>query len=145
MVRVTAMIGRHRTTLLLLAAAMTGGCGAMPAPIAVRVPRQAQVDQALQNAAAQVRRCYRAPRVSSGGRLIVTRLRVRLTPEGTLAGLPMLLNQSGVTPTNRPHAAPMAEAAIEAVMRCTPLDLPADLYAGGWREFDLTFSPLGVA
>jgi hypothetical protein len=135
----------RRTMLLLLAAAATGGCGAMPAPVHVRIPRQSQVDQALLSAAAQVRRCYRMPRVSSGARVIVTRLRVRLTPEGALAGLPMLLYQSGVTPANRSHAEPMAEAAIEAVMRCAPLHLPPALYAGGWREFDLTFSPMAVA
>jgi hypothetical protein len=136
----------------LLLAALVGGCTSMPGQMPVRpvrhaqVPaRHSQVEEALRSAAQQVRRCYRAPRVSSGGRAIITRLRIRLTPEGTLAGLPMLLFQSGVTPSNQSHAAPMAEAAIEAVMRCAPLLLPPALYAGGWREFDLTFSPLAAA
>lgn len=112
------------------------------APVRVQ---QVQVDAVLRSAAEQVRRCYRAPRVSSAGRLIVTRLRIRLTPEGALAGVPTLLFQRGVTAANQSHAAPMAEAAISAVMRCAPLHLDPSLYAGGWREFDLTFSALAAA
>jgi hypothetical protein len=144
---------RRCATTMLLLAALTGGCGTIPEQIPVRPVRhaapvrvqQAQVDAVLRSAAEQVRRCYRAPRVSSAGRLIVTRVRVRLTPEGELAGLPTLLFQRGVTAANRSHAAPMAEAAISAVMRCAPLHLDPELYAGGWREFDLTFSPLAAA
>ena len=144
---------RRCATTMLLLAALTGGCGTIPEQIPARPVRhaapvrvqQAQVDAVLRSAAEQVRRCYRAPRVSSAGRLIVTRVRVRLTPEGELAGLPTLLFQRGVTAANRSHAAPMAEAAISAVMRCAPLHLDPELYAGGWREFDLTFSPLAAA
>ena len=129
-----------RVAPLLLVAALAGGCAALPGP-----PRQVQVEQALRSAAQQVRRCYRSPRVPSAGRQIVTRLRVRLTPEGELAGLPILVRQSGVTPSNRNYAEPMAEAAIAAVMRCAPLRLPPDLYARVWSVFHLTFSPLAVA
>ena len=107
-------------------------------------PGHAQVDAALQSAASQVRRCYRMPRVSFGGRHIVTRVRVRLTPEGDLAGLPVVLVQDGVTPANQLYAQPMAEAAIRAVMTCAPLHLPPDLYRNGWSDFDLTFA-LAVA
>ena len=127
--------------LLLLLAVLAGGCAVLPAAPG----RNLEVEQALQNAARQVHSCYRAPRVSSAGRQIVTRLRVRLTPDGELSGLPILLGQSGVTPSNRTSAGPMAEAAIAAVLRCAPLRLPPDLYARGWSAFDLTFSPLGVA
>ena len=138
---------------MLLLAATTGGCEPIPEQVPVRHVRhaaptraqQTQVDAVLRSAAEQVRRCYRAPRVSSAARLIVTRVRVRLTPEGELAGLPTLLFQRGVTAANQLHAAPMAEAAISAVMRCAPLRLDPELYARGWREFDLTFSPLASA
>ena len=131
----------RRFTPLLLVAALVG-CDTLP--VRVPVPRNAQVHAALQSAAQQVRRCYRAPRVTSDGNQIITKLRVRLTPDGALAGLPRLLVQSGVTPANRPYAGPMAEAAIEAVMRCAPLRLPPALYLNGWSDFDLTFSPLAV-
>lgn len=129
-----------RTAPLLLLAALSGGCTMLPAE-----PGRHEVEQALQSAARQVQGCYRAPRVSSAGRQIITRLRVRLMPDGQLAGLPILLGQSGVTPSNRTSAAPMAQAAIAAVLRCAPLRLPPDLHARGWSAFDLTFSPLGVA
>ena len=132
----------NRFAPLLLLAALAGGCGALPA---ARPARHVQVDQALRSAAEQVRRCYRAPRVSSAGRQIVTSLRVRLTSDGQLAGLPVLVRQSGVTPANQPYAGTMAQAAIAAVMRCAPLRLPPNLHARGWSVFDLTFSPLGVA
>lgn len=126
---------------LALLAALGGGCASMPGS-----PQHiARVDEALTSASQQVRRCYRAPRVATDARQIVTRLRIRLTPEGQLAGLPILLRQSGVTASNEPYAGEMAEAAIAAVMRCAPLTLPRGLYANGWSEFDLTFSPLAAA
>jgi hypothetical protein len=93
----------------------------------------------MASAADQVRRCYRNPR--GGPRSIGTRLRVRLNQDGSLAGLPVLLSQSGVTPSNRMFAARMAEAASLAVIRCAPLRLPAQYYAQGWQEFELIFSP----
>jgi len=129
-----------RSTLLVLLAALAAGCTAVPSAR----PSRAQVDAALQTAATQVRSCYRLPRVSFGGRHIVTRLRIRLTPEGRLAGLPIVLMQDGVTPSNALYARPMAEAAVQAVMRCAPLRLPPSLYQHGWSDFDLTFS-LAVA
>ena len=128
-----------RASFLLLAV-LAGACTSLPPQ-----PRHVEVEAALQSAAQQVRRCYRAPRVASGGRQIVTRLRVRLTPEGELAELPILLDQSGINSVNRSYAGPMAEAAIGAVMRCAPLRLPPALYVNGWSDFDLTFSPMAAA
>jgi hypothetical protein len=135
------MMKVHGPPLLLLAA-LAGGCMTSPAPPTVR---PVEVDAALQSAARHVRRCYRAPRVSSQARQIVTRVRVRLSQDGQLVGLPILLWQSGVTPANRPFAGRMGEAAIEAVLRCTPIHLPPALHARGWNVFDLTFSPLAAA
>jgi hypothetical protein len=105
----------------------------------------AKVRAAIDSAAAQVKRCYRHPGVPSAGRSISTRLRLRLGQDGGLIDLPLVVTQTGVTPDNRIFAARMAEAASQAVMRCAPLRLPADLYAGGWDEMDLTFSPSVLA
>ena len=82
------------------------------------------------------------PRVSSEGRQIITRLRIRLTDDGRIAELPAVVIQENVTPTSQPYAERMAAAAIEAVMRCTPLQLPATFYANGRADFELTFSPV---
>lgn len=104
------------------------------------VPREAIV-QVTREAAAQVRRCYRAPRVIGDGRRITTRLHVRYAPDGSILGVPVVLSQSGVTPTNQIFADEMAGAAIESVVKCSPLRLPPELYAVGWNSFELTFSP----
>jgi hypothetical protein len=128
-------MARLAAALALLAAGT--GCAATSAPAgpsAVRVPAEI-----MASAAAQVRRCYRTPR--GGPRSIGTRLRVRLNQDGSLAGLPVILSQSGVTPANRMFAARMAEAASLAVIRCAPLRLPAQYYARGWEEFEIVFSP----
>jgi len=124
---------------LLLAASLASGCvPAAPAPVvATAIP-----ETALAEAARQVQRCYRSPRIASGGRQIITRLRVRLADDGQVAGLPVVVLQDGVTPANQPFAGRMAEAAIAAVIRCAPLRLPASYYQDGFTEFDLTFSPL---
>lgn len=117
--------------LLLMAA-----CATPSEPIV----RTAQIGEAIESAAAQIRRCYRDPIASGASRRISTRLRVRYAPDGTLIGLPRLVSQEGITPANLPYAARMAEAASIAVIRCSPLHLRPELYRGGWDEFDLVFS-----
>ena len=109
-------------------------------------PRKADLgEQALngigQQAARQIKRCYQAPRVASGGKQISTRLRVRYRPDGGLADVPQVVWQGGVTPANQAYAAEMAKAAGLAVMRCTPVNLPPELYSKGWDVLDFTFSP----
>ena len=97
--------------------------------------------EAVQDAAAQVKRCYRTPRVASSGKQISTRLLVRYRKDGGLSGLPVVLAQGGVTPDNSAYAGKMAEAAGLAVIRCAPVRLPEDLYEEGWSTLELTFSP----
>ena len=99
----------------------------------------------LASAASQVKSCYRTPRVSHSGRLIVTTLRVRVTEQGFPDGIPTIVSQQGVNRANSVFAGRMAEAAIAAVMRCSPLRLSPELYRRGWNEFELTFSPVASA
>jgi hypothetical protein len=108
--------------------------------------RTARVDPLLvrkvtADAAAQVKRCYRAPKVLGEGKRIATRLHVRYAADGSLLGLPTVIAQMGVTPSNQLFADEMAEAAIQSVVRCSPLRLPPELYQLGWNSFELTFSP----
>lgn len=136
----------RRLAWVLLTAALTSGCaGLPPARTAARPAAQLSVERALAAAATQVRRCYRSPRVSFEGRQIVTRLRVRFSGDGQLAQLPVVIGQTGVTARNQPYAGRMAEAAIAAVLRCTPLQLPEGFPADRALAFDLTFSPLAPA
>jgi hypothetical protein len=106
-----------------------------------RPPSVAAVNGVAAQAALQIQRCYRTPRVATVGKQIATRVRVRFQPDGTLANLPVVIAQSGVTPDNQPYAGKMAEAAGLAVVRCTPIKLPPELYDRGWSELDFTFSP----
>lgn len=131
-----SLAARVSAAAVLLA---TAGCAGDPEP-RVRVD-PVVAHQVLASAAAQVRRCYRSPRISSAGRRIVTRVAVRFNADGTLAQLPMLIAQSGVTEGNGAEAPRMAEAASLAIIRCAPLRLPPEHYGRIWHSFELTFSP----
>jgi hypothetical protein len=126
--------------MLLFPGLLVGGCVERPSSRLAR----GQIAQATASAAAQIKRCYRQPRVPSEVRQIVTRLRVRYRIDGGLAEPPILVWQSGVDSVTSVQAEKMAEAAKLAVIRCAPLRLPPEYYAGGWDEFDLTFSPGAV-
>jgi hypothetical protein len=115
-----------------------GGCATISRPKRLSDELVARVTA---DAAAQVKRCYRAPKVLGEGRRITTKLAVRYAPDGNIIGLPVILSQSGVTPSNAMFAGAMAQAAIASVVRCSPLHLPPELYAFGWNAFELTFSP----
>lgn len=121
---------------------VTGCVGASVRP---QLHSDAAVRPMLASAASQVKRCYRAPRTSHAGRQIITTVRVRMTSEGFPDGPPRVVSQYGVTSTNSAFAERMAQAAIVAIVRCAPLRLPAELYQGGWQEFELTFSPVANA
>lgn len=136
----------------ILAAAALAGCTAAPLPprpqALPRLPRvqanrvNAEMARvALEETARQVRRCYRSPRVASAGRQIITRLRIRVAPDGALGGIPEVIEQVGIHPGNQPYASRMAEAAIMSVINCAPYRMPADFAAGEAVEIELTFSP----
>jgi hypothetical protein len=124
----------------------TIAAGCMPAvrPAAAARPDPV-VRQLISQAASRIQRCYQAPRLPRASRLIETTLAVRYAPDGSLATLPEVVVQRNVTDANRGDAERMAEAARAAVIRCAPLNLPAERYQGGWDMFQLTFSPKAVA
>lgn len=137
---------RLRSSVLLLSACLLAGCVQAPRRYARPAPvNPVALDLAMSHAASQVRRCYRAPRVSSEGRRITTRLRVRVTPDGALSGLPAIVAQDGVDATNQAYAGRMAEAAIQSVLRCAPLRLPQEVHRGAWIDIELTFSQSAAA
>jgi hypothetical protein len=132
-----SIVRRGLPAALLPFAALASGC-VTRGDVAVR---QSVVASVAQQAAGQIRRCYRTPRVASAGKQISTRVRVRFQPDGSLADVPLVVAQGGVTAENRAYAGRMAEAAGLAVISCAPLKLPPELYANGWNELDFTFSP----
>ncbi|WP_324261154.1 energy transducer TonB [Altererythrobacter sp. H2] len=64
---------------------------------------------------------------------IVTVLRFRLNEDGSLAGRPSVVRQTGVNDTNRAQAGRHAEQAIRAVQLAAPFDLPPQYYEA-WKN-----------
>src|SRR5687768_9366368 len=119
--------------------ALACACAGPSARVRADSPAAAQAASAA--VAEQVRRCYRAPRVPSSGRNIVTRLFARYTADGLLVGLPLLVSQQGLTSESKPYAGRMAEAARLAVLRCSRVRLPLEAGRRRGSDFLLTFSP----
>ena len=71
---------------------------------------------------------WNAPQGAEADQL-VTVLTFDLNPDGSLAGRPKVVSQSGVTDANSPQKARHAEQAIRAVQLAAPFDLPAQYYS----------------
>ncbi|QYJ07705.1 energy transducer TonB [Qipengyuania flava] len=69
---------------------------------------------------------------------IVTKVRFRLNPDGTLASPPSVVGQRGVTATNSAQAGRHGEQAIRAVQLAAPLDLPEEYYEA-WKLITVDF------
>jgi hypothetical protein len=59
---------------------------------------------------------------------LVTLVRFRLNPDGTLSGRPECVGQSGETPSNAAQKGLHCERAIRAVQLAAPFDLPEPFY-----------------
>ena len=88
----------------------------------------------------QIKPCYVVPAGGVDIAEIVTVFRVRLNRNGSVRNVD-ILEQNGVNSANRDYARQVAEAARRAMLRCAPLDLPAELYEGGWDDMDISFRP----
>ena len=91
--------------------------------------------------AAQVKPCYVIPSGGADAASIVTIMRLRFNRDGSVSGTPSVTDHQGVTGTNQSYVRQMDDAAILAVLRCSPLKLPSELYEGGWEDIEFTFSP----
>ncbi|WP_420140332.1 hypothetical protein [Sphingomonas sp.] len=90
----------------------------------------------------QVQPCYELGGLGCTPALqIVTVLRLRYNPDGTVAGAPQIVEQTGVNGGNSAYAKQIAEVARRAVLRCAPVKLPAELYEGGWDDLNFRFTP----
>jgi len=82
----------------------------------------------------QIKPHWSAPQGVDADKL-VTMLAFRLNEDGSLSGAPRVIDQSGITPANRPQAALHAERAIRAVQLAAPFDLPPEYY-NAWKSID---------
>lgn len=69
---------------------------------------------------------------------LVTVIAWSLNPDGTLAGRPEVVSQSGITDGNRPQAQRHAELAIRAVQLAAPFNLPPQVYTQ-FHQFRFSF------
>ncbi len=67
-----------------------------------------------------------------------TVLRITLNKDGTLAGTPKVVSQTGKTASNEPQQKLHIERAIKSVRQAAPFKLPAEYY-DNWKSWDLTF------
>ena len=96
---------------------------------------QASLSQAINR---QLRQHWRAPQGVDSDKLI-TVLSWRLNQDGSLAGTPRVVRQSGINDSNRAQAKIHAEQAIRAVQLAAPFDLPEEFYDKWKLVRDWTF------
>jgi outer membrane biosynthesis protein TonB len=80
----------------------------------------------------QIKPHWTAPQGVDADKL-VTVLAWNLNPDGSLAGRPQVVQQSGITDANRAQAQRHAEQAVRAVQLAAPFNLPAPFYAK-WKR-----------
>ena len=90
---------------------------------------QASLQQAINR---QLKPHWSAPSGVDAEKL-VTVLAWELNADGSLAGRPRVVSQTGITDSNRPQAALHAERAVRAVQLAAPFDLPEEFY-DRWRR-----------
>ena len=91
---------------------------------------------------AKVSRCFSLP--SGGvdvGRMTV-QVRFRLDERGVLVDGPEQVGATGITPANAAFGRALGDAAVRAVRRCAPYELPAELM-DVWanQDFEMNFDP----
>jgi colicin import membrane protein len=84
----------------------------------------------------QMERCYQPPIGATGGSVALPMLDVRFNPDGTLATEPRII-RSGPNQIDRT----VAEAALRAVRRCAPYNIPAKFapYYADWKVWNIEF------
>lgn len=97
----------------------------------------ATLEQAIRS---QVAPCWNPPLGGEGVGGMTVVLRIQLSRQGAVVGVPEVLDQTGVTGGNQAYARAFAESARRAVIRCSPLTLPAEYY-DAWKLFELNFDP----
>ena len=90
----------------------------------------------------QIQPCYELGSLAGTPAMsIVTTLNLRFNKDGSIAGTPTLVGQTGLDDTNGSYAKQIAEVGRRAVLRCAPLKLPSELYPGGWDNLNFRFTP----
>ena len=117
------------------------GSGDSTTTTETRVPASqigASAKASLFQAVARQLRPHWRPVDGADRELLVSKVRFRLNPDGSLNGAPTLVNQRGVTDSNRTQAPRHAENALRAVQLAAPFNLPAEYYEA-WKVVTVDF------
>jgi colicin import membrane protein len=86
----------------------------------------------------QLSGCWTLPGGGGGSETPIVTVRWNLTPDGMLQGQPEIINQG-----TGAYAGLAVEAAIRAINKCQPFDLPKDSY-GAWKVVEWDFDPTSM-
>ena len=92
---------------------------------------------------AQVTPCWNLPVGAAQAGKVTALLHIDINRDGSIAGRPAVVSQTGVTAGNADYARAFAETARRAVLRCAPLKLPADQY-DQWKAVEINFDPTSM-
>ena len=89
---------------------------------------------------AQVAPCWNPPIGGADVRRMTVLIRADFSRDGRLIGVPSIVSQTGVTAGNADYSRAFAETARRALLRCSPLKLPAKQY-DLWKSAEVNFDP----
>jgi hypothetical protein len=89
----------------------------------------------------QMMKCWNVPVGAPDPTALVLRVRVLLNQDGSVAGMPQLLDTMSLSD---PYFRAAADSAIRAVKMCEPYKLPVEKYQA-WSEVTVTFDPTKMA
>ena len=88
----------------------------------------------------QIAPCWNPPIGGADVKKMTVVLRIELQRDGSVIGRPTVVSQTGATAGNADYARAFAETARRAVLRCSPLKLPPEMFEA-WKSFELNFDP----
>ena len=110
---------------------------AAPRAVAIDPRAAATIAQAIR---AQVAPCWNPPIGGADVRRMTVLIRADFSRDGRLIGVPTIVSQTGVTVGNADYSRAFAETARRALLRCSPLKLPAKQY-DLWKSAEINFDP----
>ena len=91
----------------------------------------------------QITPCWNPPSLDERAGQLSVVMRIRLEKSGALSGSPVVVAVKGQTDLNAAYAKSLAGSVRRAVISCSPLRLPSELY-DAWADVELVFDPRDI-
>lgn len=92
----------------------------------------------------QITPCWNPPVAEEGVGSLSVMMRIQLDRSGAVSGSPSITAIKGETATNATYARALGSSVRRAVLRCSPLRLPPELF-DAWSDVELNFDPRDVS